>query len=202
MVMLRLILVLLGVMASLAVAPVQVLSVFYATVQQETVTAEAGQQSARFFPDASAFGDEWQQEQTAGIQVPSDIFREASKAVYGGPNGARIVVTAYVVTDSRVAIRQSWEEATTTFDRSRYYVASDYDYSQLERLEGLEPPPGCVEAKRAEGSDELFAFRGGVTMCAVDPDTILLAVVSGEIDGVSGYQASDAVIAATLSAGE
>ncbi len=166
--------------------------------QQETPTVAAGKASGSYLPDVSVFGNGWEETDRAGLDVPSDIFREAAYAVYGGPLGARIVVVAYLATDTRVAVRQSWETATEQFDNSRYRLASNYDYEQAERLEALEPPTGCVEAKRAEGSDDQFGFTAGLTMCAVDPDAIVIAMVSGEVEGESGYAASDAVIDESL----
>ncbi len=166
--------------------------------QQETPTVAAGKASGGYLPDVAVFGKGWEETDRAGLDVPSDIFREGAYAVYGGPSGARIVVIAYLATDTRVAVRQSWETATEQFDTSRYRLASNYDYEQAERLEALEPPNGCVEAKRAEGSDDQFGFTAGLTMCAVDPDVIVIAMVSGEVEGESGYAASDAVIGESL----
>lgn len=173
-----------------------------ARAAQETPAAEAGPESGRFLPDATAFGSDWSQTDESGLEVPSDIFREGSIGVYAGPSGARIAILAFLATDSRVAIRQSWEEATEWFDRYRYALAENYDYQQLERLEAMEPPPGCVEAKRAEGTDSRFGFTAGVTMCAIDPDVIVLAVASGDVRDNSGFAASDEVIAAAIAASE
>ncbi len=170
--------------------------------QQETPTVAAGKASGAYLPDVAAFGKGWEETDRAGLEVPSDIFREGAYAVYGGPAGARIVVLAYLATDSRVAVRQSWETATEQFDRSRYELASNYDYQQAERLEALDPPAGCVEAKRAEGSDAQFGFTAGLTMCAIDPDAIVITMVSGEVEGESGYAASDAVIGEALKAAD
>ena len=168
---------------------------------QETPVPEAGEESGRYLPDAEVFGEGWDRTKEIGLQVPSDIFREGAMASYGGARGARIVVIVLLSTDSRVAIRQGWEQATETFDQYRYALASDYDYEQAERLEALEPPAGCVEAKRAEGTDRQYSFVAGLTMCAVDPDVILLATASGELNDEMGYAASDAVIDAALEAG-
>lgn len=105
-----------------------------------------------------------------------------------------------LTTDSRVAVRQSWEEATETFDSYRYRLAGDSDYSLQERLEAMEPPQGCVEAKRAEGRDGEFGYTAGVTMCAIDPDVVLLAAASGELTNIEGFGASDAVVAEAIAA--
>lgn len=170
------------------------------TVAQDTSSPEAGAQSSRYLPAATAFGTGWKQTDTSGLQVPSDIFREGSRGVYGGPNGARVAVLVLLATDSRVAVRQSWEEATKTFDQYRYSLAEHYDYTQSERLDAMDPPSGCVEAKRAEGQDERFGFTAGITLCAIDPDIIVLAAASGDITKKTGYAASDAVIESAIKA--
>lgn len=167
---------------------------------QETPGPDAGAESSRYLPAAGTFGDGWEQTEEAALEVPSDIFREGSYAVYGGPGGARVAILVYLATDNRVAVRQSWETATETFDRYRYALAEDYDYQQIERLEAMEPPTGCVEAKRAEGRDSRFGYTAGLTMCAVDPDVIVLAAASGVVAGEDGYIASDNVVAAALDA--
>lgn len=171
-----------------------------AVMGQETPAPEAGPESVSYLPEASAFGEGWTQTDSSGIEVPSDIFREGSRGVYGGPNGARVSVIVLLTTDSRVAVRQSWEEATDRFDAYRYALAEQYDYSQVERLEALEPPEGCVEAKRAEGQDSRFGYTAGITMCAIDPDVVLLAAASGDVADEAGFRASDAVIAAAIAA--
>jgi len=183
---------LMSAVVALAIAPI---------LAQETPPT-AGDESARYFPAASAIGEDWEQVEESGLDVPSDIFREGSLAIYAGPGGARIAVLAYLATDSRVAVRQSWEAAGETFDRYRYTLADNYDYQQAERLEGLVPPPGCVEAKRAEGTDDFFGFTTGVTLCAIDPDAILLVAASGDVADASGFAASDVVVAAALAANE
>ncbi|MBA2519284.1 MAG: hypothetical protein H0V24_06435 [Chloroflexia bacterium] len=163
-----------------------------AIAQDEDLAASPA--SSSYLPEVSGFGDDWFEVNRFGLEVPTDIFQEGSSAVYAGPNGARITVLVFLVTDDRVAIRQSWEEASDTFDSYRYNVATNYDYSQLERLEAMPPPAGCVESKRAEGTDNYFGFLAGVTMCAIDPDLIVIAATSGDVSGDAGYRASDSVI--------
>lgn len=161
---------------------------------------EAAPASSSFLPDVVEIGSDWTETRRYGLDLPTDIFREGSAAVYAGPAGARVVVLVYLTTDSRVAVRQSWEEATKTFDSYRYSVATNYDYEQIGRLDAMEPPEGCVEAKRAEGTDDKFGFQAGVTMCAIDPDAILLVVVSGTALELAGYQASDAIVDLAIAA--
>ena len=164
---------------------------------QET---EATPASSAYLPDATALGTGWSELDRFGLEVPTDIFQEGSRASYTGPDGSRVVIAVYLPTEDRVAIRQSWEETTDTFDSLRYRVAGNYDYSQIDRLEALTPPDGCVEAKRAEGTDESYGVIAGLTMCALENDAILLAVASGSVLDESGYRAADAVIQLAISA--
>ena len=169
-----------------------------ASAQDDDIEAAAA--SSSYLPDVVEIGPEWVELRRYGLDLPTDIFREGAAAVYAGPDGARVIVLVYLTTDSRVAVRQSWEETTSTFDSLRFDLASNYDYDQIERLDVMAPPDGCVEAKRAEGTDDKYGFLAGLTMCAIDPDTIVLAVASGTVLELTGYQASDAIIDLAIAA--
>lgn len=187
---------------SVALACLIVSTSIHTSYAQEDDELEPSAASSSYLPAVGGFGQGWVEVNRFGLEVPTDIFQEGSSAVYAGPDGVRVAVLVFLVTNDRVAIRQSWEEATGTFDSYRYNLAANYDFSQLERLEGLEPPPGCVEAKRAEGTDNYFGFLAGVTMCAIDPDVIVIAATSGEVAGDSGYGASDTVIGMSIASVE
>ena len=62
----------------------------------------------------------------------------------------------------------------------------------------MDAPAGCVEAKRIEGIENFVLLPAGGTMCAIDPDVILIAVVLGDFADQSGVAASDAVIGVVL----
>ena len=72
-----------------------------------------------FRPKTSAFGEGWTQTDAAGLEVPSDIFREGSRGVCGGQNGVRVSLIVLLTTDSRSVVRQSWEESTEILDSYR-----------------------------------------------------------------------------------
>lgn len=156
--------------------------------------------SSSFLPDAIEIGDDWVEIRRYGLDLPTDLFREGSAATYGGPQGARIAVLAFLTTDTQVAVRRSWEAATERFDSYRYAVASDYDYGQVEVIDAMPPPPGCAESRRAEGTDDKFGVVAGLTMCAIDPDVIVIVVVSGEAMGTTGTDASDTMISLSVAA--
>ncbi len=162
------------------------------------VTPGAGQ----YLPDASTLGPGWVNVWQAGIDPGADLFKEGVMGVYGGDAGSRAVVYAWVIQDSTTAVRRSWEATAELLSSQRFEWASDYDYSQASDIDGLEPPPGCVESSRAEGMSPDSQFAAGLTLCAVDPDVILLTIVSGELDGETGYLASDALIQTVLAAAE
>jgi hypothetical protein len=63
-------------------------------------------------------------------------------------------------------------------------------------------PEGCVEAKRSDGQDSYSYLPSSVTLCAADPDVIVLAVVTGGIDGISDYSISDWVAGSVASGAE
>jgi hypothetical protein len=158
------------------------------------VTPGAG----RYLPEATDLGPGWVSIWQAGIDPGADLFKEGVKAVYGGDTGSRAVVYAWVIQDSTTAVRRSWEATAELLSSQRYEWASDYDWSQASEIDGLEPPSGCVESSRAEGSNADSQYPAGLTLCAVDPDVIVLTIVSGELDGESGYLASDALIRISL----
>jgi hypothetical protein len=130
------------------------------------------------------------------MTVAPDVFREGAVGVYGGPNGARVVAVTLLLTDTRVAVRRGWENATQLFTSYGYQL--DYDYDQMGLWDALPPPAGCAEAKRFEGVARDFGFPTGITLCAADPDLIVVAVASGLVDDRTGYEGSDAVVEAVI----
>ena len=153
-------------------------------------------------PAPETFGDGW----TLLVNDPTEdllpVFRAATIGTYGGPAGARVVLNVLLVGEGMTAIRGSWEEVTDylqEFD-SRMVLAVDDERSQ--QLEAMVPPDGCSDVRRVEGYESIggTAFPVGVTLCAADPDILLVATVSGEMNGRTGVDASDAVIAMTLAA--
>ena len=151
-------------------------------------------------PAADDLGPGWSKTWETGIDPGADLFKEGVVAVYGGDNGSRAIVYAWVIQDSSTAVRRSWESTTELLKNQRYEWASDYNYSEADTIDSLDPPAGCVESSRAEGSNPDSRFPAGLTLCAVDPDVIILAIVSGELSENTGYLASAALIALALGA--
>jgi hypothetical protein len=101
-----------------------------------------------------------------------------------------------LITENRVAIRQSWEDATKLLDAVSSRATTDFQRDAA--LKTMDPPKGCVEAKRIEGVENFVLLPVGGTMCAIDPDGILIAIVLGTLSEQTGVAASDAVIGAAL----
>jgi hypothetical protein len=169
-------------------------------------TPGPGPNAAMLLPNTGALGDGWTLIQTVSpdllarhsFEMTPDVFREGAAGIYGGPSGSRIVVVALLITENRVAIRQSWENATKLLDNVRGRTTTDY--SRAQELEKMALPEGCAEAKRIEGTEIFDLMPTGGTMCAIDPDIILIAVAFGDYGGQTGVVASDAVIDAALAA--
>jgi plastocyanin len=157
-----------------------------------------GEAAVAYLPAADALGPGWKRfEPTAVPNLAADTFREGAAVNYGGPEGARVMLFAILVDEGRV--RRGWEEATAIYENVRYNVY--YDYEVEEQLRNVPPPPGCAEAKRIEGKTYFDGFDVGVTLCAADPDLILLAVASGRVNDEIGFAAADNAIDAALEAG-
>ena len=180
-----------------------VASTVVTAIAQETPTPDPTSASVLLLPQASAFGPGWVMTSTMGVEqlnwgmtMAPDVFRQGAAGIYGGPNGARVVVVTLLLTESRVAVRRGWESATQLFNSYSYQL--NYDSNQVALWESLPTVDGCAEARRFEGSSRDFGFPTGLTLCAADPDLIVVAVASGLVNDRTGYEASEAVVKAVL----
>ena len=168
--------------------------------QETTVTPGVADPAAALLPTPETFGDGWSLVRTGGLDLPTELFRAGTLGVYTGPAGARILAAAMLVTESRVAVRRSWEEAADLYHNYSGELAYDSDRDDI--LDRLPPPAGCVEAKRIDGTARQLGLDTGIpmglTLCAADPDVILLVVVSGALGPLTGHDASDAVASLML----
>jgi hypothetical protein len=158
--------------------------------------------TAAYLPAAATLGDGWALASTGSLGLPTELFRADTLGVFTGPAGARILAAVMLVTESRVAVRRSWEEATKLYHKYSGELAYDRDRGTI--LDRLPLPVGCVEAKRIDGTARQLGLDTGIpmglTLCAADPDVILLIVVSGPLGSLTGYEASDAVASLMLGA--
>jgi hypothetical protein len=153
-------------------------------------------------PAETSLGDGWALVYTGGIELAPESFRGGAIATYTGPAGARVTLAVMLVTDSRVAVRRSWEEADTLY---RHYSGElAYDDERDEILDRLPLPAGCVEAKRIDGVARQLGLTTGIpmglTLCAADSDLLLLVIASGAVGGLTGYEASDSIASLVVSA--
>ena len=164
------------------------------------VTAFAQSDNAEavtLLPAATLLGDGWVQLATDFPRERHPAFRAATTATYGGPNGGRVVVDVMLVAEGIVAAREAWERANAYLQWYDANMLPESNPQRDQQLATMEPPPGCADALRVEGHERIgsTAFPIGVTACAVEPDAIFVAAVSGEWNGLTGVTASDAVIA-------
>lgn len=163
--------------------------------------AATEQPISNLLPDPATFGDGWMVTQSSALQLPAEAFQEGVSAVYAGPAGARVIVLVMRETTERVAVRRSWEEALTLFERASRETARNRN--QDEYLATLPPPQGCVEAKRLEGTVKSLGLAtgipAGITLCAAGSGLIVLVAASGTVLGATGHAAADAIIEQMLS---
>jgi hypothetical protein len=182
--------------ALLALALVVACSPLSAVAQDDNEAAVA------VLPVAETFGERWTLLSTDFPDERLPAFRAATIATYGGPNGARIVLDALLVAEGMMAIRESWERINEYLQGYQTSMALEFDFQRDKELEAMAPPSGCADARRVEGNERIggSTFPVGVTLCAADPDILLVAAVSGEVNGLTGVASSDAVVEMTLAA--
>lgn len=154
--------------------------------------------SGRYLPAAEAIGAGWALVSTGAPEADPAVFVDAASAVYVGPDGARVAVTAWTNVAGRAGVQRSWEAVGAIYADLRFEVTGPKDEDREEELAELPLPSGCVDARRIDGLDPLYGLPGAITQCTVEPDVNVLVIVSGAVDGVSGYEASDRL--ATLAA--
>ncbi|MFN8591211.1 MAG: hypothetical protein U0031_07065 [Thermomicrobiales bacterium] len=137
-------------------------------------------------------------EQTA----PSDVtaINDLAEAVYLGPNGSRAWVLLAQVNAGPAAARTSWELMGNSFDNLRGTFDADYNSERELREMPMPKVAGCADMRRMRGTDNVIdSIDVGVSLCAADPDSLILAYVSGAFGDLSGPRASDALIGLVLS---
>ncbi len=140
-------------------------------------------------PAVGDLGDGWVLVGEPGTFAMEGAYRERLEAAFGGPVGSRILLVVLV---PRAGVSDAaWEEAGLRFDAAKLDLA--YDSAQEAALAAEAPPAGCDRARRVEGIGPDDHFTTGLTLCGVDDRLVVLASVSGEVGGLAGYRAADAV---------
>ena len=161
------------------------------------VTPGAGQ----YLPDAEAIGDGWVSIIEVGIAPGPELFEEGVKAVYGGPEGSCAVVYAWITREGEETTRRSWQTTAEFMGSARAEWGSQFPEDRENELVLPPPPDGCIEATRSEGAAGSTTIPVGLTLCAIDPDVIVMTIVSGSLDGETGYLASDALLTRVMGDG-
>lgn len=162
---------------------------------------EPGPTATAGLPNPEIFGEGWVQAEVvspasisrySGFEMTPDIFREGAAGIYLGPEGSRAIIVNLLISSNRVAVRASWDSASDLLRTLTRLVSTDYERDA--QLETMAPPENCVEAKRVEGSEEAFRLNAGATLCAPDDDSLLLAIIYGPVNGLTGVDASDMIV--------
>ncbi len=131
--------------------------------------------------------------------TPSDpsAITQLVKGVYLGPKGSRVTVLFARVHEGAAAIRTSWDLINADFDKARGTFEGEFGIE--DDLAEIPVVVGCAEMRRTSGVDRAIPdIAVGVSLCAADPDVLVLVYVSGEVNGFSGHQVSDAVVTQVL----
>lgn len=175
------------------------LSGWSAAVAQEE-EPEPGANAATGLPDASSFGEGWILSEVVspnviepyGFTMTPDVFSEGAAGIYLGPEGRRVLVVNLLVNRNEVAIRAAWHDASEMLQAATGSISTDDQRNQ--ELETMPAAEGCLESMRVEGRETFFRLPAGATLCAVDDERLLLAVVYGAVGGETGVAASDAIV--------
>jgi hypothetical protein len=147
------------------------------------------------FPSTDDLGPDWLQQSVFDVPLTEyPYFDRFAAAIYMGPRGSRILIGYTQVAEGATATRQAWEEMVGAV--SIYSQSMTVDYTGQTDLDTVPPVVGCNDMRRVEGTDRVFAAAVpvGISLCAVDPDVLILTYVSGNVAGYEGYEASDLMI--------
>lgn len=154
------------------------------------------------FPTADKLGPEW--DQTAVLDLPLDEYPSYTRfavAAYLGPNGSRIMVVYAESADGAEAISDVWAETNQLLDD--WGKSIDFEEAVQEKLSAISPVTGCTDMRRMRGEDPVIpTVLVSISLCGVNTDVFVLAYVSGSLQGVSGYRASDRIVKMVLEASE
>lgn len=159
--------------------------------ETETAAPTPGATAVQYLPAAAELGSDWNElPPTAIADLDPGTFRESAIGSYGSSSGARVVITVLVANSARLAARDGWDAASSAFNQYRRSLSPNM--TPESDLEFIDPPAGCEDVKRAEGTDPA-GFASAVTLCGGSGDVIVLAIASGGVDNPAAYQASDAL---------
>jgi hypothetical protein len=164
------------------------------------VSVNAGAQditTGDILPPVSAFPKDWTLQSVSFTQPDPSAIAQLSSGTYLGPTGSRATVLIVHAQDGPLAAQKSQRLMARAFDDARETFEAKYG---VERdLAEMPVVSGCAEMRRAAGADTMIpGIAVGLSLCAANPTTLVLTYVSGELNGLSGYEASDALVALVL----
>jgi hypothetical protein len=92
-------------------------------------------------------------------------------------------------------------QVQAAIDDVQFALMDDWNTNSTSNvnLEPLAPPAGCTSAQRATGVTGMHTLPAGLTVCQVrNANVAIFVTVEGEIDGLSGAEASDQIITRLL----
>jgi hypothetical protein len=169
------------------------------------LSSQAQEQAQDYLPPAELIGEGWMFVSDVPITDElSPAFRDVAGGVYAGPAGGRAIIIVYLVDASMTAIRESWQLGNDAFDSMQFQFDTEFDFNREEEIEAMRPAPiGCADTRRTYGIEEIGynAFDVGLTLCAADPDVMVLALASGTFDEVVSSDVSDRLVELVLADG-
>lgn len=156
-----------------------------------------GTDTASLLLTAEEVGTGWVVLTTAEAFAAGDQFQTGETALYGGPRGARALLSVMPLPDDPRRIQAAWAQAVDHLEFERL---------NLELTEGEEAPAerpiaptGCLRVHRAAGTDLTFGLPTGIVLCQAIRGLLVFALVSGELGFLEGPLASDALVARVAS---
>ena len=145
-------------------------------------------------PPVSALQGEWTLE-AANVEPRDPLaMSQLTAGVYLGPQGSRATVLVAQVQEGPLAAQKTWRLMRRALDNTKTTVSVESDSRDLPLVSG------CTEMERLTGVDRVIAaVPVGMSLCATDSGSVVLAYVSGELNDLSGAEASDALVELVLS---
>lgn len=160
----------------------------------------------QFVPDAEMLGEGWSEVRSGNVRSIMPEWSEINVSVFPGdgigsvfvgPAGSRIAVAVLPLVTTSVPSNQVQQ----AIDDVQFALMQNWNTnaSTSLNLQALPPPVGCSVAQRAMGVTGLHTLPAGLTVCQVRNANIAMFVtIEGEIDSLSGVEASDQVVERVL----
>jgi plastocyanin len=160
----------------------------------------------QFVPNADIFGSGWSEVRSGNVRSIVPQWSEINVSVFPGdgigvvfvgPAGGRAAVAVLPLQTTSLPTNQ----VQAAIDDVQFALMDDWNTNSTSNvnLEPLAPPAGCTSAQRATGVTGMHTLPAGLTVCQVrNANVAIFVTVEGEIDGLSGAEASDQIITRLL----